>query len=44
MIEPQNKQPDDRLSRLMVQRGMEMESGFNSDLSIAFLIGRINKT
>ncbi len=37
--DPQNAQPADRVSRLMVQRGIEMESGLSNG-SIAFLFGR----
>ena len=38
MADPQNRHAADRVSRLMVQRGIEMESGFSRG-SIAFLIG-----
>lgn len=43
MIDRQNIQPGDRLSRLIVQRGMEMESGLSVDSSITCPIGRIAK-
>lgn len=39
MVEWQNTQPSDRVSRLMVHRGMEMDSGLSVDSSITFSIG-----
>ncbi len=40
MIERQNMQPSDRVSRLMVQRGITMDSGLRVDSSILFPIGK----